>query len=634
MIAPETLAQVKDRTDIVALIGDSVRLVKRGRSWVGLCPFHKEKSPSFHVHPERGFYHCFGCGESGSAIDFSMKVNGLDFIEAVKMLAERAGVPIEETRADRRGPDKTEKEELFGVIALAATYFEKMLGLGEGKGARHPCSHYAERELERRGMPHRGATGEDALRWREVLAAFRIGYAPPGWDGLATFLRQQGVSLPLAERAGLVVKGQRGHYDRFRHRLMFAVVDTLGRVVAFSGRALAPPTREELAALGAGAPSYGGDDVAKYVNSPESPVFTKGEHLFGIHQAKQAIRRAAEAVLVEGNFDVVTLHARGIDRAIAPLGTAFTAPQARLIKRFAPSVVILFDGDAAGRKATRAARVPCREGGLEAKVAVLEKGMDPDELVRTRGPAALLEVLKGARGMLEYLVEDALSGDGFIGASIAERVARVRAVTKLLGEEDDPALRLMAKRYADQLSSKLVVAGSAAADLRQLERMVEEAVSHGPATREARPAPKEKTSPAQTMALAVLGALIDYPELLDHPDVRAALSAVDGDVALAIVAVRQSLWKGGSASDFLAAIPSSIQSFAAGRLASPVFEDLALARSELLDNSNKIRSLLWQRQNSDARDVLMKAPSSLDSDSELLLREIEQRARRKRGLDG
>ncbi|HTJ80487.1 MAG TPA: toprim domain-containing protein, partial [Polyangiaceae bacterium] len=401
-----------------------------------------------------------------------------------------------------------------------------------------------------------------------------------------------------------------------------------------SGRALAPSTREELAALGAGAPSYGGDDVAKYVNSPESPVFTKGEHLFGIHQAKQAIRRAAEAVLVEGNFDVVTLHARGIDRAIAPLGTAFTAPQARLIKRFAPSVVILFDGDAAGRKATRAARVPCREGGLEAKVAVLEKGMDPDELVRTRGPAALLEVLKGARGMLEYLVEDALSGDGFIGASIAERVARVRAVTKLLGEEDDPALRLMAKRYADQLSSKLVVAGSAAADLRQLERMVEEAVSHGPATREARPAPKEKTSPAQTMALAVLGALIDYPELLDHPDVRAALSAVDGDVALAIVAVRQSLWKGGSASDFLAAIPSSIQSFAAGRLASPVFEDLALARSELLDNSNKIRSLLWQRQNSDARDVLMKAPSSLDSDSELLLREIEQRARRKRGLDG
>jgi len=631
MIAPETIAQVKDRTDIVALIGDSVRLVKRGRSWVGLCPFHKEKSPSFHVHPERGFYHCFGCGESGSAIDFSMKVNGLDFIEALKMLAERAGVPIEETRGDRRGPDKTEKEELLAAVALGATYYEKMLGLGEGTRA-HPSAHHAVRELERRGMPPQGTPGEDALRWRAVLASFRIGYAPPGWDGLATFLREQGIALPLAERAGLVVKGQRGHYDRFRHRLMFAVVDTLGRVVAFSGRSLPPPSKSELSSLGAGTPTYDGDDVAKYVNSPESPVFTKGEHLFGIHQAKQSIRRAGEAVLVEGNFDVVTLHARGIERAIAPLGTAFTGPQARLIKRFAPAVVILFDGDAAGRKATRASRIPCREGGLDAKVAVLEKGMDPDDLVRTKGPEALLEVLKGARGMLEHLVEEALAGDGFIGASLAERVARVRAVTKLLTEEEDPALRLMAKRYADQLSAKLVVAGTAAGDLRQLERMVEEAVTRPSTQTDSRQRPV-KATPTQTMSLAVLGALMDYPDLLDDPAVREAVGAVQGDVALGIVAVRQFLARGASASDFLAAVPTSIQSFAAGRLASPNFEDLALAKSELLDNSNKIRSLLWQRQNSDARDVLMRAPSSLDSDSELLLREVEQRARKKRGIE-
>ncbi len=631
MIAPETIAQVKDRTDIVALIGDSVRLVRRGRSFVGLCPFHKEKSPSFHVHPERGFYHCFGCGESGSAIDFAMKVNGLDFVEAVKMLAERAGVPIEETRGERQGgPDKTEKEQLFAVLALGATYFEKMLAAGGAPGG-HPCRHLALAELARRGMPDLSHDDEGARRWREVLSVFRIGYAPPGWDGLATFLTQQGVSLPLAERAGLVVKGQRGFYDRFRHRLMFAVVDSLGRVVAFSGRALPPPSREELAALGPSAPSYGGDDVAKYVNSPESPVFTKGEHLFGIHQAKQAIRRASEALLVEGNFDVVTLHARGIDRAIAPLGTAFTSAQARLIKRFAPSVVILFDGDAAGRKAARAARVPCREGGLDAKVAVLEKGMDPDELVRTKGPAALLEVLKGARGMLEHLVEEALSGEEFKGASLAERVARVRAVTKLLSEEEDPALRLMAKRYADQLSSKLVVAGAAAEDLHQLERMVEIAVTHGPERGAQKP--QARVPPQHTMALAVLGVLIDFSELLDDPDVQEALSTVEGDVALGIIAVRQVLARGGSAPDFLAKVPSSIQSFAAGRLASPVFEDITQAKTELLDNSKLIRSIGWKRQNSDARDVLMRAPSSLDSESEALLREIEQRARKKRGLD-
>jgi DNA primase len=630
MIAPETIAQVKDRTDIVALIGDAVRLVRRGRSFVGLCPFHKEKSPSFHVHPERGFYHCFGCGESGSAIDFAMKVNGLDFVEAVKMLAERAGVPIEETRGDRQGgPDKTEKEQLFAVLSLGATYFEKMLGLGVATG--HPCRHHALDELARRGMPDLSHDDEDTRRWREVLAAFRMGYAPPGWDGLATFLKEQGVSLPLAERAGLVVKGQRGFYDRFRHRLMFAVVDSLGRVVAFSGRALPPPSREELSALGPSAPSYGGDDVAKYVNSPESPVFTKGEHLFGIHQAKQAIRRASEALLVEGNFDVVTLHARGIDRAIAPLGTAFTSAQARLIKRFAPAVVILFDGDAAGRKASRAARVPCREGGLDAKVAVLEKGMDPDELVRTKGPAALLEVLKGARGMLEHLVEEALAGDEFKGASLAERVARVRAVTKLLSEEDDPALRLMAKRYADQLSSKLALPGAPVEDLHQLERMVEQAVTHGPDR--SGPKPAARVLPQHTMGLAILGVLIDFAELLDDPAVQEALGAVEGDVALAVLAVRQVLAQGGSAPDFLAKVPSSIQSFAAGRLASPVFEDITQAKTELLENSNKIRSILSKRQDSDARDVLMKAPSSLDSESEALLREVTQRARKKRGLD-
>ena len=386
MIAPETITLVKERTDIVALIGETVRLIRSGRSFKGLCPFHKEKSGSFYVHPDRGFYHCFGCAESGSAIDFVMKTNGLDFREAVVMLAERAGIHVEESQAKdpRAGEVKRDKDELYAVNNLAATFFERELRLSKTHTSEsgHPLAHYALDELARRGMPDLGTEGPDATRWMDCAQAFRLGYAPPGWDGLANFLRQQGISPLVAERAGLLVPRERGsgHYDRFRHRLMFAVIDSLGRVVAFSGRALTPPSDGELPP---GSPTYGGEPPAKYINSPESPIYKKGDQLFGLFQAKLALRNRGQAILVEGNFDVVSLHARGIDTAVAPLGTAFTNEQAKLLKRFSPKVVVLFDGDNAGRKATRAARAPCREGGLEARVARLPLGVDPDDLVRT-----------------------------------------------------------------------------------------------------------------------------------------------------------------------------------------------------------------------------------------------------------
>jgi DNA primase len=264
------------------------------------------------------------------------------------------------------------------------------------------------------------------------------------------------------ERVGLLVprSSGSGHYDRFRHRLMFAVTDATGRVIAFSGRALADPDPKELHALGISGPSAPSDGPpAKYINSPESPIYTKGEHLFGLHQARHAIRQQGFAVLVEGNFDVVSLHARGMNNVVAPLGTAFTVQQAKLMKRFAPKVVVLFDGDAAGKKATRAARGPAAEGGLSAKVAVLPKGTDPDELARKRGIEAVAHLIKNARGMLEHLIDEALAGDAFEGATLAEQQARIQAVAQLLREENDPNLRSMAKLYADKLSSKLIIDG-------------------------------------------------------------------------------------------------------------------------------------------------------------------------------
>lgn len=648
MIAPETIARIKERTDLVALIGETVRLTRRGRSFVGLCPFHKEKSPSFHVHPERGFFHCFGCQESGSAIDFVMKTNGLEFLEAVRMLADRAGIVLEQAvNAEASRALKSEKDELYAVSTLAATYYERCLGLGEagGLGGRpHPLAHLAIAELEKRGMPRPGDKSEQAERWQRAVAAFRLGYAPPGWDGLSRFLREQGIAPSVGERAGLLVPGQRGHYDRFRHRLMFAVVDALGRVIAFSGRALPAPDPEELKRHEPSAPSYDGEPPAKYINSPESPIYKKGEQLFGLFQAKAGMRQRQEALLVEGNFDVVTLHAAGIDHAIAPLGTAFTTEQAKLIKRFAPSVVVLFDSDAAGRKATRAARIPCREGGLDARVATLPSGKDPDEVVRTQGPAALLARLKEARGMLEHLIQDALDDERFQGAGVTEQAARVRAVVKLLAEEPDPNLKLQAKRLADELSNKLIVRGAQTQDLTQLERMVAVALHTPDLPPSAEQVREAATTPEQRLALMILGALFDFPELLADPEVTAGLSLLEGDAALAVATLRRkfraspngppgSTEKTLDVADLLATLPRPIQSFSARRLASPSFENAAEAKAEALDNISKLERFLSKRQKLSTINVLERSASTLDAEGEAALRELQELARRRRRIE-
>lgn len=648
MISPETIALVKERTDLVALIGETVRLTRRGRSFVGLCPFHKEKSPSFHVNPERGFYHCFGCKESGSAVDFVMKVEGRTFAEAVRALAERAGIEIVDTftDAERREAQakREEKDELFKVNHQAATFFEHQLRGGPASPP-HPLARYAREELARRGLPLPG-DGDPLGPVADALQAFRVGYAPYGWDRLTNYLRQQGISPVLAAEVGLIAprSSGSGYYDRFRHRLMFAVTDVMGRVIAFSGRALPEPSPAELTSLGISPPTQQQQEApAKYINSPESRIYSKGEHLFGLHQARHAVRQRGEAILVEGNFDVVSLHARGVTNTVAPLGTAFTPAQARLLKRFAPNVVLLFDGDAAGRKATRAARVPCREASLNARVAVLPSGLDPDEIVRRKGPEAIEGLIKGAHGLLEHLIEEALEGDSFGGASLPEQMARVKAVAALLAEEDDPSLRMMGKLYADRVSSKLIIGGRSPTDLRQLERIVDEALARpaaGP-RRSADPGARPEQghprppSPEEQIRLAILGVILDFPDLLADPEVEAALETLEGDVAIAVAAARQRFVpeKGLAADEFLAQIPPPIHSFAAGRLAAPAFEAAGEAKTELLKNADKLRRLTLKRANAAVVQQLEKGEAMGDIASEhAALSEVFRRAREKHGL--
>ncbi len=661
MITQETIVAVRERTDIVALINENVSLKKRGRSWLGLCPFHKEKTPSFSVNQESGVFYCFGCGESGGAIDYVMKLEGLTFPEAVRALADRCGVQVDETgsRADQElgEQQRRETEELYEVSQLCATFFEQQLA-EDG----HPLAHLARAELHRRGLGLGGSEQVD-----ESLRAHRIGYATYGWDGLAAFLAKQEIAPTIAAKLGLVVRrsGGDGFYDAFRHRLMFAVLDKAGRVVAFSGRALAEPSSEELRRLGLQPmyrprPDEERRPPPKYINSSESPIYAKGETVFGLYQARLAIRGRKQAVLVEGNFDVLALHARGLQTAVAPLGTAFTAAQAKLIKRYAPEVVVLFDGDAAGKKAAMGTRVPARDSGLSVKVASLPAGVDPDDLARDKGVEVVEGLIKNARGMLEYLIDETLGSEAVWDGSQQQTLERIRQVVGYLAEERDPNLRQMAKTYADEVASKLVVGGRSPTDLRVLERMVDRALAQaaardrrdsGERSSESRsspaaswdgeedrgpqgPAARSRPQPEQ-IQLAMVGALLDFPALLDEPEVEEVLALLGGELVLAVAQVRQ-VWdekKSLHAAQLLDFMPQAIHSFAAGRLAAPRFVEIEAARTELLENAEKLRQRSLTGNGAVKVQELARAQGQGDESAEdELLRELDRVARKKRRL--
>jgi DNA primase len=619
VIGQDTLDRIRRETDLVALIGESLKLSKRGRSFVGLCPFHKEKSPSFHVNPERGFYHCFGCHESGDAIKFVTKLEGLDFLEAVRRLADRCGIEVIDTVSDAERREQAEarrrSEELYELMDVAAAYFERML-------REHPLSAWAQRELERRALTPEQPT--DAVA--DALQAFRVGYAPYGWDGLSRHLRDSGASLAGAQRVGLVVekKSGSGYYDRFRHRLMFAVVDAKGRVVAFSGRALDDPPAAELLALGLEAPvkAQDGEKPAKYINSPESPIYRKREALFGVYQARQAIRESERAILVEGNFDVVSLHARGQKNVLAPLGTAFTPEQATQLKRLTQEIVLLFDGDAAGRRAVRTAREVCQRAGLTARVASLPEGIDPDELVRTQGTAALERVLKAARPLLEYLIAGVLDAN-FKKDDAHGQAARVKEVIDLLASEEDPTVRLLGERHADTLAQLLGVS-----DARTFDGL-RAAVRRGLAPRAGASAGAAPALPVSSRArsrdrraeigLEIIGAFFDFPELAGElGDEIAAL--LEGDSAMAYAALRQN-WTvelGRDPEVLLAKLPPSIHAFARARLAAPKHQRLEDARTELSGNVRQLKALVLSRETKAVAEELGRGARDFEQEAKML----------------
>ena len=639
MISPKTIAAIRDRVEIASVVQETVKLKRQGRSLIGLCPFHKEKTPSFSVNPEKGFFYCFGCKEKGNVFDFLMKVEGLTFPEAARRLADNAGIEIEETSTDaeRREADAARRavDDLYAVNQLAAHWFERQL-------REHPQATIAWDELMRRGLaPERdpdtklGPERPLEPRIKDALQAFRIGFAPAGWDGLTQYFAQQSVSPVAATKVGLIAprKSGSGHYDWFRHRLMFTILDVQGRVIGFSGRVLPDP---ETGIVDKQSP--------KYINSPESPVYQKGQTLFGLYQARQAIRQEEEAVLVEGNFDVVSLHARGITNVVAPLGTAFTGIQGKLLRRYAPVVTLLFDGDAAGKKATREARETCRASGLVAKVAVLPNAKDPDDYVRERGADALRSAVHASHGILEHLIESTLD-EAFERGDAHERGARVREVVQLIASEDNPTVRAMAQTYADNIAQRIGLPDAASFRLMQsaVSRALAQATNGIPATAEASNSGHRASASAapNPVGLAIFGCFLDFPELMNEPEGEEAIRELEGDAALGVAAIANAQETGQEAGqkfgqdviEILAHVPATIHTFAAQRLASPRHEQREDARHELVSNAQKLKQQGLSKQKAQVVEALHRIERMGDPGAEdALLRERNRRVREKRGL--
>ena len=370
---PQTfLDDLKSQTNIVSVIGDVVPLKKMGATWKGLCPFHQERTPSFNVHPDKGFFKCFGCGAGGDAVKFVELQQKVSFPEAVRYLAQRAGMTVPEgPGGDEDRAAAAERESLIKLHEDAASFFEEMLATPAGARAR--------RELEDRGIT------------AETTKIFGYGYAPAGGrDTLVGRFSDRKVPVSLQVRSGLVMEREGGRLvDRFRNRLMIPIGRDSGTIVAFGGRALDP------------------GQIPKYLNSPETPIYTKGRTLYGLDVSKQAIRKHNYCILVEGYFDLAQVWQAGIQPIVASCGTALTSAQARALKRFTSKVVLSFDPDAAGQgAATRSSELLVSEG-FQVNVALLPEGADPDTFVRRNGGRAYADLLTRSQPYLEFLLDRA-----------------------------------------------------------------------------------------------------------------------------------------------------------------------------------------------------------------------------------
>jgi DNA primase len=574
---PDFLDEIRTRLACSSVVGKRVRLVKKGREFQALCPFHNEKTPSFYVNDDKGFFHCFGCGAHGDVIGFTMRFDNLGFPEAVERLAGEAGLempratPEESARAERR-------KTLADTVEAAAQWFEKILWSPAGQ----PGLDY----LRRRGL-------SDA-----TIRSFRLGYAPDGRDLLKQAMRQRGIDEALLLEAGLLVKPEdnRESFDFFRGRVMFPIADARGRLVAFGGRIL-------------------GDGQPKYLNSRDTPLFDKGRTLYALDKARQALRERAEIIVAEGYMDVIALHAGGFKGAVAPLGTALGENQLELLWRLAPEPTICLDGDAAGQRAAKRAAeraLPRLQPGRSLRFATLPAGEDPDSLLRSGGRAAFEEALAGAQPLVEAVWN----------ATLAERPIDTPERRAALEKELDHTAATIADpqvqaQYRQEFRARLFGLFRPATRSRSA-KSIHRGLTPGYADRAAMRARLPAPSPARSVQF-LLATAIAFPQLLesdaeafaqlpiDDPALdrvrRCVLEALDQDPDLGRDGLRLHLNRAG------------FEGIVARLFEASVYKDLAFTRGDVLEDARlHWAKALLELHKRGTRDELRRA-GEIDGDA-------------------
>lgn len=579
MIREEDIREVRDRTDVVELVGERTTLRRKGRLFWGLCPFHQEKTPSFKVDPESGLYHCFGCGEGGDAFGFLMKTEGLDFVDAVRLLAERCHFELRDTAREARGPARG---RLLEAHDRAERFYSEALMRAE------------DASQARDYLASRGFHSDAARR-------FGLGWSPGG-DALVKQLSAAGFSEAEVLAAGLAVRSQAGRLsDRFRRRLMFPIRDTAGRVVAFGGRVL-------------------DDGQPKYLNSADSPLFRKSRVLYALDAAKEAIGRERTAVVVEGYTDVIAAHIAGFSNVVATLGTAFTEEHLRLLARFADRVVLVFDADEAGLAAADrtmdfagryglagtgiVARI-IDEGKLDVRVAVLPQGKDPADLL-SKDPGAFGAALEKAEPLVDFALERRISGHDL--STLAGRLDAARDALRVLAGVESPVAM---KEHLELLATRLQL------ETHALEAELARAGKKRPVVADgakaaAPPAVSGATGPAGPPASDVLLERQALAALIKRPALLAAWESALGE-DLFSEEVHVLLWRELEASS--GREPSELARLFAGRpevasVLADIISDDAEAEGladDFADIVGRLKDFALRRQIEDAKARLMSA---------------------------
>jgi len=587
LIPEEKISEILNTSDIVDVVSEAVILKKSGRNFFGLCPFHAEKTPSFSVNPEKQIFHCFGCSAGGNAISFVMKYHGLSFPEAARMLARKYNILVETAQIDPARQKKMRiKESLFRVNKKVMDYFCQTL--------KDPSAGRKVRDY----LKQRGTSDE-------IIDTFHLGWAPDAWDAVVCFFRREKVSRGAAVNSGLILprKQGSGFYDRFRNRLMFPIFDINMQVAGFGGRVM-------------------DDAMPKYLNSPETPVYSKSRILYGLHAAKQECRRQGRVFIVEGYFDVLSLYQHGIKNTVASLGTALTSEHVRILKGYAARMVLVFDSDDAGiNAAKRSIQIFVKEG-VDTRILVLDKPYDPDSFVMEHGPEAFLELANEAKTAMQFLLGLAMDTHG---NSVEGRIKVLDEMKLYLALIQDSALRSL---YVRELAETLNI------DEKAVLEKVRDAVMRKKTPRTPLiPGPDEgqdivRELPSDPREKQILSMMLHQPELMEKVREKQVLDAFFSSRLKAVG--NRILQTSPETTNFVTAVMAGLDEADQDLVAAMAMEDysgvedLAGTAQVLMDRIMKMKL----KNDNPLVKRLLEAKKGCDADSMDLLKQKQQEIQR------